>query len=632
MRRRWSFRTRFVLTAALCLLPLLVALGYVIQQSLETSRSQTIKNEVVIGDVIAKGVSETLTETEAVLTDTAANADIRSMNPAKSADLLNQLSRLRPSLYGTTLVSADPSRSIVASSDLLVDPQTLTLLVGSEIEQVMTTGEPKVSQPIPVSLADSSNDNSRAVAVIVPVRADVAETASGTPVGVLIGLLSIDRLDRQFVSPLSFAENDTVAAVVSNGTVITTQGRTGQSDQVITEDLQKPIEAAVAGKRSNLSYGAPDGQERIAVFAPVDYAGADWAVVVSNPAPTASGESRGFVTRSMVALGIAVLFTLSLAVILAEFASRPVRDLTVQAEAIAHGDYSRGVNPVGSGELVELSEAVGDMADRLTTQVRDLESARAEVAAQAERLRDLLRRTVRLQEDERRRIASDMHDAVSPLITGALYQTRALQLGGEAQPDGVDAAQSEDLAEINSLLERAMDEIHSVIFALRPPDLDDLGVEAAIERYVHQINRTGLPTRFEVVGETRRLSPEARLAVYRIVQESLHNSLRHAQADEAVVRMEWTDDVLRVTIRDNGSGFDPEHAANATSLGLLSMRERAASIGATLIIASQPGDGTLVVIERPYGPSVSVEGSEPAVEQISGSGWSVAIPVGAEGR
>jgi signal transduction histidine kinase len=225
-----------------------------------------------------------------------------------------------------------------------------------------------------------------------------------------------------------------------------------------------------------------------------------------------------------------------------------------------------------------------------------------------------------------------MHDAVSPLITGALYQTRALQLGGEAQQDGVEQQQADDLAEINNLLERAMDEIHSVIFALRPPDLDDLGVEAAIERYVNQINRTGLPTTFEVIGEARRLSPEARLAVYRIVQEALHNSLRHAQADEAVVKMEWTDDVLRVSIRDNGSGFDPEHATNATSLGLLSMRERASSIGATLIIASQPGDGALVVIERPYGPTVSVEGPEPAVEQISGSGWSVAIPLGAEGR
>ena len=143
-----------------------------------------------------------------------------------------------------------------------------------------------------------------------------------------------------------------------------------------------------------------------------------------------------------------------------------------------------------------------------------------------------------------------------------------------------------------------MAELHDVIFALRPPDLDDLGVVAAIDRYVHQINRTGLPCELEVVGPQQRLSPEGRLGVYRIVQEALHNALRHAHADEAVVRMEWLEDRLRVTIRDNGSGFDPEQATNPTSLGLLSMRERAAAIGGTLEIASRPGTGTAVIFER----------------------------------
>ena len=82
-----------------------------------------------------------------------------------------------------------------------------------------------------------------------------------------------------------------------------------------------------------------------------------------------------------------------------------------------------------------------------------------------------------------------------------------------------------------------MDELHNVIFALRPPDLDDVGVVAAVERYVNQINRTGLPCELEVVGEQRRPSPETRLSVYRIVQEALHNALRHAHADEALVKL-----------------------------------------------------------------------------------------------
>jgi two-component system sensor histidine kinase UhpB len=301
--------------------------------------------------------------------------------------------------------------------------------------------------------------------------------------------------------------------------------------------------------------------------------------------------------------------TLAVGVLFGVLTARPLRHLTRQATAIASGQTNVPLQPIGRGEVATLSSAIRDMAYRLTREVRDTDSAREEVARQAELLRDLLRRTVRLQEDERRRIAGDIHDAVSPLITGALYQTRAMKLSNgngngtsDANANGHGNGHSsndEGLATVSDLLERSMAELHDVIFALRPPDLDDLGVVAAIDRYVQQINRTGLPCRLEVIGDPQRLSPEARLAVYRIVQEALHNALRHAHADDALVKMEWLDDRLRVTIRDNGSGFDPEQSSSPTSLGLLSMRERAAAIGATLDIASRPGAGTAIIIERP---------------------------------
>jgi signal transduction histidine kinase len=158
------------------------------------------------------------------------------------------------------------------------------------------------------------------------------------------------------------------------------------------------------------------------------------------------------------------------------------------------------------------------------------------------------------------------------------------------------------LAAIGDLLGRATDELHNVVFALRPPDLDDLGVVAAIERYMDQVRRAGLNCHLEVEGDPPALTPEVRLAIYRIVQEALHNALRHAAADEAVVRIEATDSRLRVTIRDNGAGFNPDIAARPTSLGLLSMRERAVAIGASFAIASRAGDGTTIAIERRMDP------------------------------
>jgi two-component system sensor kinase len=191
---------------------------------------------------------------------------------------------------------------------------------------------------------------------------------------------------------------------------------------------------------------------------------------------------------------------------------------------------------------------------------------------------------------------------VAPLITGALYQTRAIRLGlvesSKHNGDHDGLADPTALDEIADLLTRAMEELHGVIFALRPPDLDDLGVVAAIERYIYQVQRSGLKCRLELIGEPPSLMPEVRLAVYRIVQEALHNALRHAAADQAVVQLETDENLLRVIIRDNGAGFDPESAGRPTALGLLSMRERAAAIGATFAVSSRPGDGTTIVMER----------------------------------
>jgi signal transduction histidine kinase len=170
---------------------------------------------------------------------------------------------------------------------------------------------------------------------------------------------------------------------------------------------------------------------------------------------------------------------------------------------------------------------------------------------------------------------------------------------------------------ISDLLSQAMEELHGVVFALRPPDLDDIGVDAAIERYITQVQRSGLNVHLEMDGELPLLTPEVRLAIYRIVQEALHNALRHAAADEAIVRFETNDDTLRVTIHDNGAGFNPDLASRPTSLGLLSMRERAAAIGATFAVMSRPGDGTTVTVERHIEPESPTAPQLAPVEGLS---------------
>jgi signal transduction histidine kinase len=592
MNRRRSFRTRFVLAALVCLLPLVAALLFVVNDSLDQARARAIETEVATATAISKGIADALGENEAVLSELAATDAMRGLDATAAQEALVQFKRARPSVYSVFLI--DPAGAVVASGGF--DPTPVLPRIQPQVDHALTVAEPSVSGRL--ALPDGDLD---AVVMVIPVWAEGAGSEGGAPVAAIGTLLSVDRLARTFAPLNTIPGTSAVVALVdADGALVTAQAVVQTPAAQIADQLVEPIAASLARVRTTVAYEAPDGRAQIATIVPVEYSAVAWSVVVSANDPSLLAENRASLQRIAVVLGVAILLTLVLAIVFAEVTARPVRRLTRQAIALADGNYTQPMETIGSGEVALLSDAFAEMAERLTSQVGDLEAARAQLAEQAERLRELLRRTVRLQEDERRRIAADIHDAVSPLITGALYETRAIQLSRQNEDgEAPESEETENLAGIARLLGQSMDELHRVIFDLRPPDLDDVGVEAAIERYVHQINRSGLPCTFEVIGEAQRLSPETRLGVYRIVQEALHNSLRHAHADEAVVRIEWGEEVLRVSVRDNGSGFDPDQAPPATSLGLLSMRERAAALGGALSVQSRAGEGTLVLLERP---------------------------------
>lgn len=594
-------RTRFVAAASLCLLPLLGVVFYILDQSLSNSRDQLFETELAFAEVVSRGINQTLQENQDVLTSLAANSAIRSMDKEQADVVLGQAKELRPGLAGIFLL--DPEQNVISYSGG-IDPANFSAEIKNAADIALTGGESAISGKLVVP-----EGNVEVVAMVSPVMAQTEDgtEAGGTPVGAIGSFISVDRLQRSFLPVTGESDSQTSVVLMSSDGVIADQETESDTTMDVPIALETAVADSVAGKRVRVDYADTSGIERMGVLLPVEHPGAQWSVAVTGPSPANFGPNQSLVRNSLIALATAVALALILSVIFGELTARPLRRLTREAAAIAGGDLDSQVEPVGRGEVYSLSLSLRDMANRLTSQVKEVEVAREQTDEQNDLMRELLRRTVRLQEDERRRIAGDIHDAVSPLITGALYRVRALLLlensSSQVNSNGTgsgDGDQTEGLTATSELLEQSMDELHNVIFALRPPDLDDVGLEAAVERYVNQINRTGLPSELEVCGEIRRLSPEVRLGIYRIIQEALHNSLRHAHADEAMVKIEYRDDELRASVRDNGSGFDTESAGKSMSLGLLSMRERAAAIGADLDIVSRPGAGTIVVLRRPW--------------------------------
>ena len=258
------------------------------------------------------------------------------------------------------------------------------------------------------------------------------------------------------------------------------------------------------------------------------------------------------------------------------------------------------------GQLVLAPRAVGEPFTPTDRRLLEQFAHQAGVAAYAVRLTHELQRSrerlVTAREEERRRIRRDLHDGLGPTLAAQTLKVGAARAHLARDPMAADQL----LAELERDIEAALVDIRRLVYDLRPPALDELGLVAAIRETVAQYSTPG--SRSGVTGEDERLqicvdAPErlpplpaaVEVAVYRIVQEALTNVVRHSHAGTCVVRLKVAD-TLQVEISDDGSGL-PE--ARRSGVGLNSMRERAAELGGTCVVEQRAGGGTQVRVELP---------------------------------
>ncbi len=195
------------------------------------------------------------------------------------------------------------------------------------------------------------------------------------------------------------------------------------------------------------------------------------------------------------------------------------------------------------------------------------------------------------QEEERARVARDLHDEVNQSLTGLLLRLEAAR---EAAPPELEA----ELAETKALANQAMRELLSLARQLRPTALDDLGLTAAVAGQVEQLGRGELESEFSAEGDFSDLGDDAQLVVYRVAQEALSNAARHAGADHVEVTLRRREDGgVDLAVADDGCGFAFDEGGRG--LGIGGMRERALLIGGDLTIESRPQAGTTVRLTLP---------------------------------
>jgi two-component system sensor histidine kinase UhpB len=197
---------------------------------------------------------------------------------------------------------------------------------------------------------------------------------------------------------------------------------------------------------------------------------------------------------------------------------------------------------------------------------------------------------LRAQEQERARVARDLHDEVNQSLTGLLLRLEAVR--EEAPPE-----LEPEIARTKALANRAMGELLSLARQLRPTALDDLGLVAAIDGQVEQLGHAGLTAELNAEGDFSDLDDDVQLVVYRVAQEALTNASRHAEASRIEASLRRSAGGVELTVADDGRGFAFEQSEDG--LGIAGMRERSLLVGGQLTIESRPEQGTTVRLSVP---------------------------------
>ncbi len=286
-------------------------------------------------------------------------------------------------------------------------------------------------------------------------------------------------------------------------------------------------------------------------------------------------------------VGVMALFAISGGVVsilvnwfVVDRALRPLDDIVDTAERVKNGDLSArtGVDPLRDPDLEQIVVSFNGALDR--------------VESDGDRIKDLANRVIAAQEDERKRIARELHDDTSQVLFAQLLRVSAMK--------NSDNPETREIAEqLETMFAESMEAVRRLGHELRPPSLDDLGLREATEALCQRMaERSNVDVDYEYEGIRTRLDPAVELVLYRVAQEALTNMWKHANATKASVKIGHWEEGVELIVEDNGRGFDTKKAnpsdGRGLGLGVFGMRERVDLVGGILEVNGNRNPGTSV--------------------------------------
>ena len=606
-RSRWNIRgiqSRVGLLVVLGVLPSMLVPGWIAWRSLTARADQILSERLSVAATVTRHLDNVVAREWSKLQEVATGPGVATLGE-HAGDEAQVLSALRGAylraevMHGTYLTDAEGR---VRFREPVLPAAVPAVLPGAQ--DALKAGRPTATPLV-------NGPNGRVVLLYVPVR-----NWSGGIVGLVAG--EIDPGGSRFaailrshdVAPAGSIDVIDGAGVIIASTDAARQGVSSDHRQLLANLIRTG--GSTRGTCHSCHEGSPEGRTTdLMAFASSKALG--WGVRVREPENVALGDTQRLRTRLIalvpVLLGLGLLFAYGAA----QSLLRPLGVLTRTAERIAAGDMEPPIPDLGADEVGRLGRSLEHMRTRIKSSIDEIEEANAmlerrvdertaelktlyaQLAERDEARSRLLRQVITAQEDERKRLARELHDETCQTISALNMR---LETAIAKLPPGSDGA---PLADARALAVRTLDELHRLIYDLRPSVLDDLGLWSAIQWYAdRQLKPRGVAVHCEFNEIERRLPPLMETALFRAVQEAVSNIAKHASAEHVLIQCGFTGDTLTIEIEDDGNGFElaavkrPKDEGHGW--GLLGITERVEALGGTVVIDTAPGQGARIVI------------------------------------
>jgi signal transduction histidine kinase len=581
-----SLRIRLLLLVLVAVIPALGAIAYTASEQKKIAVAEIQRNVLRLVEFSTHEEEQVLQGTRQILIVLANYARKADKNPsdcnAFCADILKQFKR-----YANIGV-VKPSGDVFCSAIPLQEPTNAA--DRSWFQRAVASGD----------FAFGDYQVGRITGKPVLVLAYPFRFAAGEPAAVVFAALDLEWLNRYILKVESqLPDGFTITQIDANGVVMARRpdaedwlGRFMFEQSFLREILSQSTGVIEAPGDHKLPFIYAFAQLHSSLIKQPLY------MVLGIPRRSAFADANRILRRNLTLLGIVALVAILAAWYGGDlFIMRQVKAMAKASRRLAAGEMSARTGlKYGDGELGQLAKNFDEMAIALEQRQAERELAEMELKRSQELFRNLSTHLQVVREEERTRIARKIHDDMGQALTALKIDLTWLNKKlTDDQP-----LIREKLQSMVTLINETIETVHNLSEDLRPGILDDFGLSAAIEWQAEEFQkRTGIECRINLASDESNLSKEKSTNLFRIVQESLTNVIRHANATKVEINLSEKDGILLLEVADNGKGITKAAVTNPKSFGLIGIKERVHSLGGEVDISGTPNAGTRLKVKMP---------------------------------